>query len=195
MGVGGTMDILRMCIPGVHPSTRTIESMVQLHGNRIYQLAFHFTGSTADAEDVVQEVFLKLFRTWGQLGARRNLNAWIYRVVSNASVDLLRSRQARRRREGAVDSERLAEVPSRRKADRPEARLDGSELNDRIVMALDSLSPQEAVALILFDREGLKAREIAGILDVAEATVRGYVSEARQKVKESLAPYLAGKTP
>jgi len=189
------MDILRMCIPGVHPSTRTIESMVHLYGNKIYKLAYHMTGSSDDAEDVVQEVFLKLFRNWSQIGARRNLSAWIHRIVSNASLDLLRSRQARRRREVNADSERLEAVASGRRSDRPEARLDGTELNDRIALALDALSPQLAVALVLFDHEGLKAREIAGILNVAEATVRGYVSEARQRVKETLTPYLAGRTP
>jgi len=191
---GVAMDILRMCIPGVHPSTRTIESLVQLYGNKIYKLAYHMTGSADDAEDVVQEVFLKLFRNWAQIGARRNLSAWIHRVVSNASLDLLRSRQARRRREVAADAGRLEGVASGRTSDRPDARLDGSELNDRLSLALESLSPQLSVALILFDHEGLKAREIAEILNVAEATVRGYVSEARQRVKECLTPYLAGRT-
>ena len=46
------MDILRMCIPGVHPSTRTIESMVHLYGNKIYKLAYHMTGSSDDAEEL-----------------------------------------------------------------------------------------------------------------------------------------------
>lgn len=188
------MDILRMCLPGVHPSTRTIESMVQLYGNKIYKLAYHMTGSTDDAEDVVQEVFLKLFRNWSQIGGRKNLAAWIHRVVSNASLDLLRSRQARRRREVNADVESLQDVASSRRVDRPDARLDGSELNDRLSQALATLSPQLAVALILFDHEGLKARQIAEFLNVAEATVRGYVSEARQRVKESLTPYLAGRT-
>ena len=183
-----------MCIPGVHPSTRTIESLVQLYGNKIYKLAYHMTGSSDDAEDVVQEVFFKLFRNWAQIGARRNLSAWIYRIVSNASLDLLRSRQARRRRELAADADRLQAVASGRPSDRPEARMDMSELNERLAGALSELSPQLSVALILFDHEGLKAREIAGLLNVAEATVRGYVSEARQRVKESLTPYLAGRT-
>jgi RNA polymerase sigma-70 factor (ECF subfamily) len=192
-GRSGAMNLLRISIPGVHPSTRTIESMVQLYGNKIYKLAYHMTGSSDDAEDVVQEVFLKLFRNWAQIGARRNLSAWIHRIVSNASLDLLRSRQARRRREVAADSGRLEGVATGRRGDRPEDRMDGTELNERLSSALSGLSPQLAVALILFDHEGLKAREIAEILNVAEATVRGYVSEARQRVKETLTPYLAGR--
>lgn len=187
------MEILRIGIPGVHPSTRTIESTVRLFGNKAYQLAYHMTGSTADAEDVVQEAFLRLFRNWSSVGASRHLPAWISRVVTNAALDLLRSRQSRKRREAPMEAATLEAVASGRRSDRPDTRLDRTELQERVSLALAELSPQQAAALVLFDHEGLKAREIAAILKVAEATVRGYVHEARQRVKEFLEPYLAGR--
>lgn len=186
------MGTLRIGIPGVSPSSRTVESLVQLYGNKIYKLAYHLTGSTADAEDVVQEVFLKLFRNWPTVSTCRNLNAWIYRIVTNASLDLLRSRQSRSRRERPVESEMLESAEGNGEA--PGSRLDRAELHERLHKALATLPPQQSAALVLFDHEGLKAREIAEIMDVAEATVRGYVWEARRRVKQLLTPYLAGKT-
>ncbi len=188
------MGTLRISIPGISPSTRTVESLVQLYGNKIYKLAFHLTGSSSDAEDVVQEVFLKLFRNWTSVSACRNLSAWIYRIVTNASVDLLRSRQSRARREKPVESEMMEAVAASTPSDRPGSRLDREELQEKLHHALETLPPQQVAALMLFDHEGLKAREIAEIMNVAEATVRGYVWEARRRVKELLKPYLAGKT-
>jgi RNA polymerase sigma-70 factor (ECF subfamily) len=185
---------LRVGIPGVRPSARTVESLVQQYGNQIYKLAYHLTGSTTDAEDVVQEVFLKLFRNWAQVAITRNLSAWIYRIVTNASLDLLRSRQSRARREKPVETEMIEAVAVADGREHPASRLDREELQEKLRLALDALPPQQVAALVLFDHEGLKAREIGQIMGVAEATVRGYVWEARRRVKELLKPYLAGKT-
>lgn len=181
------MSPIRVGFPGA-ASAVTIESVVHLYGNRIYQLAFHLTGSASDAEDVTQDVFLKLFRSWAQVTAFSNFQAWIHRVVTNASLDLLRSRQSRQRRERGAGPEE----PAAARPDAPDRKLDREELHEQLSRAMERLSPQQSAALILFDHEGLKAREIADILNVSEATVRGYVCEARRRMKERLAPYLAG---
>lgn len=185
------MSPIRIGLPGVTPSAVTIESIVNLYGNKIFQLAFHLTGSTSDAEDVTQEVFLKLFRSWTQVTAFSNFQAWIRRVVTNAALDLLRSRQSRQKRERGAPGGDPDEVAERRPQE-PAARLDQQELQEQLSRAMEDLSPQQHAALILFDHEGLKAREIADIMNVSEATVRGYVCEARRRMKDRLAPYLAG---
>jgi len=85
----------RIGVPGIHPSAETLEGLVAQHGNRVYQLAYRLTRSTADAEDVLQDVFIKLYRSWPHVSACDNLDGWLTRVVSNACIDLLRSRKCR----------------------------------------------------------------------------------------------------
>lgn len=181
------MSSVRLSIPGIHPSSATIEALVAQYGNRVYQLAYRLTGSRTDAEDVLQEVFFKLFRNWALLSTRTNLAAWITRVVTNASIDLLRSRKCRGR---SVGEEPLGIVPAR--SERPGQRMETEETREKIEEALAALPPRQLAALILFDHEGLKAKEIASILEISETAVRGYVFAARRKVKDVLTPYLRG---
>lgn len=181
------MSTVRVGIPGIHPSTATIESIVSQYGNRVYQLAYHLTGSAADAEDVLQEVFFKLFRNWMHLSTRTNLAAWITRVVTNAAIDLLRSRKCRGHN---VGDEPLGVIAAR--SERPGERMETRETREKLEEALASLPPRQLAALILFDHEGLKAKEIGSILGITETAVRGYVFAARRRVKDLLAPYLRG---
>lgn len=174
-------------IPGIHPSTATIEAIVAAHGNRIYKLAYQLTGSTADAEDVVQDVLVKLFRGWMHLQSRANLAAWITRVATNASIDHLRSRK---RRGTSVDTAILAAAPSR--GSTPPWIVENEEARLKLEAALATLPPRQKAALILFDHEGLSGREVAGALGVTETAVRRYVFDARRRLRDTLRPYWRG---
>lgn len=180
------MDALPLRIPGLHPSAQTIEVIVKLYGNKIYKLALHMTGSHADAEDVVQDVFYKLFRDWAILSSKRNLSAWIHRVVTNACIDLLR---ARKKRAQTVESSSLEAAPLTGRLPEPGHLLQSEELREKIENAVRELSPQQVACLILHDHEGLKPKEIAGILGVTPVTVRSYLCQARQRIKDLLRPY------
>jgi RNA polymerase sigma-70 factor (ECF subfamily) len=179
------VDTARIGAPGIHPSAETLEGLVARHGNRVYQLAYRLTRSTADAEDVLQDVFFKLHQSWLQVSACENLDGWLTRVVTNACIDLLRSRKCR----GST-----AEPASLARLRAPEAcpgrALEEREFDEKLQAALEELPPREMAALILFDHEGLKAREVGRILNLTEGAVRRYVFEGRRKVKEMLAPYL-----
>jgi RNA polymerase sigma-70 factor (ECF subfamily) len=181
---------IRVSVPGL-ASAKTIETVVTGYGNQVYKLAYHLTGSVSDAEDIVQETFLKLFRSWTTAATADNLNAWIYRVVTNAALDLLRSRQSRSKREKNVEDDFLDASSARELP--PERRLENSELGTKLEGALDRLPPQQRTAIILFDHEGLSGREISKIMGVSETTVRTYVCEGRRRVRELMKPYLAGR--
>jgi RNA polymerase sigma-70 factor (ECF subfamily) len=178
---------VRVGVPGIHPSAETLERLVSQHGNRIFQLAYRLTRSTADAEDVLQDVFFKLYRSWPQVTTCGNLEGWLTRVVTNACIDLLRSRQCRGSTAGPASLARLS-APSVC----PGRALEEREFDEKLQAALEELPPREMAALILFDHEGLKAKEVGRILNVTEGTVRRYVFEARRKVKDRLTPYLRG---
>jgi len=184
------LDTVKIGAPGIHPSAETLEGLVARHGNRVYQLAYRLTRSAADAEDVLQDVFFKLYQSWLQVSACENLDGWLTRVVTNACIDVLRSRKSR----GST-----AEPASLARLSAPEAppgrALEEREFDEKLQAALEELPPREMAALILFDHEGLKAREVGRILNLTEGAVRRYVFEGRRKVKELLTPYLRGDQP
>src|SRR6476619_7661353 len=106
------------------------------HGRSVFRLAFRMTGNEQDAEDVVQESFLRAYRQLGRFESRANFGTWLYRIVSNCSVDLMRSKQARHDQvrgdsldEGAVDLP-AADVPG------PERMAQSAEIERRVQDAL-----------------------------------------------------------
>ncbi len=161
--------------------------MLAEHGNRVYQLAYRLTRSRADAEDVLQDVFFKLYQSWLHVTTCGNLDGWLTRVVTNACIDLLRSRQCRRSTAGPDSLARLS-APSVC----PGRALEEREFDEKLRAALEELPPREMAALILFDHEGLKAKEVGRILNLTEGAVRRYVFEGRRRVKDMLTPYLRG---
>jgi len=184
------VDTARIGAPGIHPSAETLEGLVARHGNRVYQLAYRLTRSSADAEDVLQDVFFKLHRNWIHVSTCENLDGWLTRVVTNACIDLLRSRQSRGSTAEPASLARLS-APSVS----PGRALEKREFDERLRAALEELPPREMAALILFDHEGLKAKEVGRILNLTEGAVRRYVFEGRRKVKDLLTPYLRGDQP
>jgi RNA polymerase sigma-70 factor, ECF subfamily len=163
---------------------------VSQYGNRVYQLAYRLTRSAVDAEDILQDLFLKLHSNWVQVSACENLSAWITRVVTNASIDLLRSRKSR---PGGLGDASLANLKAG--AESTGRTLEERELDQLVRAALDQLPPRQMAALVLFDNEGLKAKDVGRILGLSEGAVRRYVFEGRRKVKELLTPYLRGDHP
>jgi RNA polymerase sigma-70 factor, ECF subfamily len=180
----------RIGVPGIHPSAATLEGLVAQHGNRVYQLAYRLTRSAADAEDILQDVFFKLYRNWVHISVCGNLDGWLTRVVTNASIDLLRSKKCR----GATaEPSLLVRLPGA--AVSPGRALEEREFDEKLRAALDELPPREMAAIILFDHEGLKAKDVGRILNLTEGAVRRYVFEGRRKLKDRLAPYLRGDQP
>jgi len=180
----------RIGAPGIHPSAETLEGLVARHGNRVYQLAYRLTRSTADAEDVLQDVFFRLYRSWPQVSTCENLDGWLTRVVTNACIDLLRSRKCHGSTAASASMARLSSS-----ALSPGQALEEREFDEKLRAALEELPPREMAALILFDHEGLKAKEVGRILNLTEGAVRRYVFEGRRKVKDRLTPYLRGDQP
>ena len=181
------MGTLRIGVPGLHPSTATLEALVARHGNHVYQVAFHLTGSTSDAEDIVQTVFLKLYNHWAYVSRVSNLPGWINRVATNVCIDLLRKKKVRG---PSVENSTLDRTLAGGRS--PAREVENKELAEKLQEAMSTLPRRQLAALVLFDHEGLKGREIARILDVTETAVRSYVHEARRRLREILTPYLRG---
>src|ERR1700687_4140819 len=95
-----------------HGDAEAFRSLVERHSRRVFQLAFRMTGNAQDAEDVVQESFLRAYRQLGRFEARANFGTWLYRIVANCSVDLMRSEQAGHDQTRGEPLEEAANVPN-----------------------------------------------------------------------------------
>src|SRR3954470_12832924 len=164
-------------------------ALVERHSRSVFRLAFRMTGNEQDAEDVVQESFLRAYRQLGRFESRANFGTWLYRIVSNCSVDLMRSKQARhdQTRGDSIDQEGAMELPA---ADMPgpERIAESAEIERRVQHALQDLSPLERAAFTLRHYEGRSIDEISAALGLGTSAAKHSVFRAVKKLRLALAP-------
>ena len=158
------------------------ERLMRQYERLVLVTALRLAGNLPDAQDVSQEVFLKLYRNLGKMASEDAVAAWLYRVTVNACHDLGR----RHGRDGysLEDAGQLASTV----ADPCQALTD-SERARALELSLRLLPEKERAALVLRDLEGLSTEEVARALGSSEATVRSQVSKARVKVKGFVTKY------
>lgn len=157
------------------------EQLMRRYERLVLATALRMTGSLPDAQDVSQEVFLKLYRHLGKLPGEGTLTAWLYRVTVNACHDTRR----RRRPESPVESAgQLAATGSD-----PHQAMTEAERRRVVEMSLRVLAEKERAAIVLRDLEGLSTLEVARVLGSSEATVRSQISKARVKMKDFVDRY------
>ncbi len=156
--------------------------IVEQHSARVYRLAYRLTGNRADAEDLTQEVFVRVFRS---LDSYRpgTFEGWLHRITTNLFLDQAR-RRARIRFDALADhaEDRL---PGRALA--PDEQLLEDLFDDDVEAALATLSPDFRAAVVLCDVEGLSYEEIADVLGLKLGTVRSRIHRGRAQLRSALA--------
>lgn|SRR5882724_6921845 len=163
--------------------------LVEQHSRAIFRLAFRMTGNEQDAEDVVQETFLRAYKQLDRYEARSSFSTWLFRIASNYSLDLIRSRKRHEdRRERGTDEERdiLQTIPMDTPS--PERLVYGGQVRDRVNAALDELSAQERAAFVLRHFEGLSIEEIGASLGTGTNATKHSIFRAVQKLRKNLEP-------
>ena len=157
------------------------DEVVRTHSARVYRLAYRLTGNRHDAEDLTQEVFVRVFRSLSSY-TPGTFEGWLHRITTNLFLDMVR-RKARIRFDALPDdAERL---PSK---DRGPAQIyDETHFDDDVQAALDALPPDFRAAVVLCDLEGLSYEEIAATLGVKIGTVRRRIHRGRSQLRASLA--------
>ena len=163
-------------------------ALVEQHSRSVFRLAFRMTGNEQDAEDVVQESFLRAYRQLGRFESRANFGTWLYRIVSNCSVDLMRSKQARHDqvRGDSLDEGAMALPPA--DVPGPERMAQSAEIDRRVQHALQDLSPLERAAFTLRHYEGRSIDEISATLGLGTSAAKHSVFRAVKKLRIALAP-------
>jgi RNA polymerase sigma-70 factor (ECF subfamily) len=159
----------------------TWQELVRDHSAQVYRLAYRLTGNRPDAEDLTQDVFVRVFKSINTFQPG-TLEGWLHRITTNLFLD-----QARRRQRIRMDALSAAPDHLWGSASGPEElHLDG-ELEADVDAALRALSPEQRVAVVLCDIEGLSYEEIAAVLDVKLGTVRSRIARGRAALREALA--------
>lgn len=158
------------------------EELYRLHAGRLYSVALRLVGNAADAEDLLQEIFLAAHRKLDTFRGESALGTWLYRLATNLCLDHLRSRSGRSRQvTDALDDEAgLLDTSSVTLAEQTVTRMD-------LERALARLPEGCRAAFVLHDIEGLEHREVAEVLGVAEGTSKSQVHKARLKLRVLLA--------
>lgn len=160
------------------------EAAVARHQRRVFSFAHYFLGNPSEAEDVVQEVLLRLWQNWHKLDTER-LEPWLTRVTRNACYDLLRKRRSTSRYMAPdTDDDVTDRAPSNRPS--PEAKAEASDFRKHLLAALRKLDEPMRSILILREIQGLKYQEIADILEMPINTVRVYLHRGRQRLRKQL---------
>ncbi|HTB95076.1 MAG TPA: RNA polymerase sigma factor [Candidatus Sulfotelmatobacter sp.] len=173
--------------------------LVERHSRTVYRMAYRMMGNAHDAEDVVQEAFLRAFQKLKQFAGNANFGTWVYRIAANYAIDRLRQRNSEEsKREGSSrPSEDSLEVdPLSRVQDMspsPERLAGSAQLAERMKAALNELSPAEKTAIVMRHWDGCGIEEIATVLNANSNATKNTVFRAVQKLRRALAPFLEGK--
>jgi RNA polymerase sigma-70 factor, ECF subfamily len=165
------------------------ELMVDRHQGRAYRLASSILGNEADARDVSQDAFIRLYESAGRFDGRSRFSTWFYRILVNLCIDHQRKnrwwkRMAPLASPGNDPDERAFDPPSSEAGPEDEAML--TQSISRLRPALEKLSPQQRAAVLLQTQEGFTSREIGEVLKCSENTARVHVHRGIAQLRKLL---------
>ena len=162
-------------------------SLVELHSRQAFALAYRITRDERDADDVVQESFIRAYRQIGRFEARSNFGTWLHRIVVNCAMDLLRARHARRAERSGDSVDDMPEVVASHDPS-PERLARSAEIKRRVELSMAALTADERVAFTLRHYEGRSIDEIGRTLGVQKSAAKHAVFRAVRKLREALEP-------
>lgn len=184
----GSLDpdfsLVSRCLRGDEPAW---EDLVRLHTRRVYGLCFRFTGSGSEAQDLTQEVFLRVFRTLKTFrSAEGSFATWLARVTRNLLIDHYRRTRQERVTDSIEGQLSTIEEGSAGTSARPDQALAGREASEILQATLQKLSPDLREAVILRDLQEMEYREIAEVLQIPEGTVKSRINRGRAELARHL---------
>jgi RNA polymerase sigma-70 factor, ECF subfamily len=170
--------------------TEAFRVLVERHSRLVFGVAYRITGNEADADDVVQETFLRAYRRLAQFEDRSNFGSWLYRIAANCAYDVLRGRRRHEEhiaREDDEDGEPIQTTVA--STDPPPDRVVfGREVRHRVDRALSRMSALERSAFVLRHFEGLSIEEIGRALSLDTSATKHSIFRAVKKVRRALQP-------
>lgn len=173
-------------------NSQNFERLVERYGTALYRFIYRILKDEGEAQDLVQETFLRVYRSAGQYDSKYPFRVWIFSIASHLAINVLNSARRRRifffwnrsehDREQEISQEE--EIVDPRK--NPEEEFSHQQMSQRVQQAIDSLSPRQKVALTLSKLEGLSYKEIADVMDINLPAVESLIFRAKQKIQREL---------
>lgn len=178
------------------------EELVEAYQHRLVGVMHHLVGNVAEAEDLAQEVFLRVYRARKKYRARCKFSTWLFTIANNLALNTLRSRQRKpvvplNVHDSGPLGPRPAEQLARDRAARPEQQMQQRELAGIVQQALAGLNERQRMAVVLNKFEDMGYAEIAEVMNLSTKAVKSLLSRARSNLRAALAPYIYmdGETP
>ena len=164
------------------------ERLVQICEKRVYNLALRYTNNEADAADIAQEVFLRVYRALPDFKEESAVTTWVYRITVNTAIDLTRKKTRRRENSltGYGEDEETPELDIVDESFSPELEYEKTELRAALGHAIASLSEEHRKIIIMRDVNGMTYNEIGEILSLGEGTVKSRLFRARDRLRAVL---------
>ncbi len=164
-------------------------ALVERYSIKLFQLVYRMTGNEQDAEDVVQETFLRAYKQLDRFESRAGFGTWLHRIAANCSLDLLRKRQRQDVEPVEPDSvDPVSSLPSH--APLPDDQVFHSEVQQKVEAVMDQLTPMERTAFVLRHFEGKSVEEIGRVLGTGPSATKQSIFRAVQKMRRALEPVL-----
>lgn len=179
--------IAKSASPTFAPERTAFEALVQKTQKQAYGLAFRLTGNSVEAEDLVQESFLRAYRFFHRYDPTLPFTSWLYRIMTNAHVDNVRKRNRLKTTsldQAGVDGVSAWEVPDNKPS--PDRGMLDNSLDDAMQTALVAMTPEFRTAVILADVEGMAYDEIAEVMKTSVGTVRSRIHRGRKQLRNHL---------
>ena len=167
------IELVELSLDG---DAKAFEYLVKRHYLTVYKVSYKWCGVREDAEDITQEVFVKLARKLKTFGRKSSFRTWLYRITVNTAKDFCRKASTKRTYENAFAAERSQDNPGSHE----DERLDAA----RLYKSLDKLPEKQKTAVLLVLSEGLSHKEAARVLRCPEATVSWRIFQARKKLQK-----------
>ena len=162
--------------------TAAWDELIELYGRRIYNVAFQFAGSREEAEDLTQEIFVKLYQNLKRYRSDVPLGAWTLRLSRNHCIDLYRKTR-REKRSTFVSEAVLEQLPA---ADDPQVDAQRRQQLEAVCAGLENLPPDLAEVVVLADLQGWSMEETASYLDAPLGTVKSRLHRARKRLADQV---------
>ena len=176
-------------------SAAAFEELVLRYQVRLVHVLEHLIGSRDQAEDLAQDVFLRIYRARERYEAGAKFSTWLFTIANNVASNALRSRSRRKevnlqpRDSGPLGPRPLDRLLQASSGQMPARQLDKAEMRDIVRMAIDALNERQRMAVLLSKFEGMPYADIAEVMDLSPQAVKSLLSRARGNLREVLEPY------
>lgn len=175
--------------------------LVERHGRSLYHVAYRMTGNPQDAEEIVQETFLRAYKALERFERRSNFGTWIYRIAVNRTLDFLDAKKTQMQTNDTYqivddpDPENSREIQVSAPEPGADRLLISAEMKARMTHAMSLLTPAERVAFTMRHMEGKSIEEICRVLDLKASAAKNSVFRAVRKLRQQLEPFASPGSP